>query len=53
MIDRGSDLTTHLFDARDRAIKTLLAMAIKARKAHRKYVGICGQGSSDHEDFTA
>lgn len=52
-LDRDSGLIAHLFDERDPAIKILLAMAIKACKARGKYVGICGQGPSDHEDFAA
>jgi pyruvate,water dikinase len=52
-LDRDSGLIAHLFDERDPAIKTLLAMAIKACKARGKYVGICGQGPSDHADFAA
>ncbi|WP_426369079.1 phosphoenolpyruvate synthase [Pseudocolwellia sp. HL-MZ7] len=52
-LDRDSGLIAHLFDERDPAIKVLLAMAIKACKARGKYVGICGQGPSDHKDFAA
>ncbi|SET29517.1 phosphoenolpyruvate synthase [Thalassotalea agarivorans] len=52
-LDRDSGLIAHLFDERNPAIKKLLAMAIKACKARGKYVGICGQGPSDHEDFAA
>ena len=52
-LDRDSGLIAHLFDERDPAIKVLLAMAIKACKARGKYVGICGQGPSDHADFAA
>ena len=52
-LDRDSGLVAHLFDERDPAIKLLLEMAIKACKARGKYVGICGQGPSDHEDFAA
>jgi pyruvate,water dikinase len=50
-LDRDSGLIAHLFDERDPAVKALLAMAIKAAKKRGKYVGICGQGPSDHEDF--
>ena len=39
------------FDERNPAVKKLLSMAIKACKARGKYVGICGQGPSDHADF--
>ena len=52
-LDRDSGLIAHLFDERDPAVKALLAMAIKACKARGKYVGICGQGPSDHADFAA
>jgi len=52
-LDRDSGLIAHLFDERDPAIKKLLSMAIKTAKAKGKYVGICGQGPSDHEDFAA
>jgi len=52
-LDRDSGLIAHLFDERDPAIKALLEMAIKACKARGKYVGICGQGPSDHADFAA
>ncbi len=50
-LDRDSGLIAHLFDERDEAIKILLSMAIKACKEKGKYIGICGQGPSDHEDF--
>lgn len=50
-LDRDSGLIAHLFDERDEAIKALLAMAIKTAKERGKYVGICGQGPSDHPDF--
>ena len=50
-LDRDSGKVAALFDERDPAVKKLLAMAIAAcRKAH-KYVGICGQGPSDHPDL--
>lgn len=50
-LDRDSGLIAHLFDERDPAVKALLSMAIKAAKKRGKYVGICGQGPSDHEDL--
>lgn len=50
-LDRDSGLIAHLFDERDSAVKALLAMAISKAKARGKYVGICGQGPSDHPDF--
>ena len=52
-LDRDSGLIAHLFDERDAAVKALLSMAIQAAKKRGKYVGICGQGPSDHEDFAA
>ncbi|MFY8274867.1 phosphoenolpyruvate synthase [Pseudoalteromonas sp. SSDWG2] len=52
-LDRDSGLIAHLFDERNPAVKKLLSMAIKTAKAKGKYVGICGQGPSDHEDFAA
>ena len=50
-LDRDSALIANLFDERDPAVKKLLSMAIKAAKAKGKYVGICGQGPSDHPDL--
>ncbi len=50
-LDRDSSIVAHLFDERDPAVKKLLSMAIKAAKAKGKYVGICGQGPSDHPDL--
>jgi pyruvate,water dikinase len=50
-LDRDSALIAHLFDERNDAVKSLLEMAIKACKARGKYVGICGQGPSDHPDL--
>ena len=50
-LDRDSSVIAGLFDERNPAVKKLLAMAIKAAKARGKYVGICGQGPSDHPDF--
>ena len=52
-LDRDSGLVAASFDERDPAVKALLAMAIKACRAKGKYVGICGQGPSDHADFAA
>ncbi len=40
-----------LFDERNDAVKSLLSMAIKSCRMQNKYVGICGQGPSDHPDF--
>jgi len=50
-LDRDSGLIAHLFDERNPAVKALLAMAISACKRRGKYVGICGQGPSDHPDL--
>jgi pyruvate,water dikinase len=50
-LDRDSGLIAHLFDERNEAIKALLSMAIEACKKRGKYIGICGQGPSDHPDF--
>jgi pyruvate, water dikinase len=49
--DSGLELLAHDFDERDAAVLALLKMAIGACKAEGKYVGICGQGPSDHPDF--
>ncbi|MFO8023912.1 phosphoenolpyruvate synthase [Thiohalophilus sp.] len=50
-LDRDSELVADDFDERNEAVKSLLAMAIKACRAQDKYVGICGQGPSDHPDL--
>ena len=50
-LDRDSGLVAKLFDERNPAVKALLSMAIKACKAKGKYIGICGQGPSDHPDL--
>ena len=50
-LDRDSGLVAAGFDERDGAVKALLAMAIRACRKQGKYVGICGQGPSDHPDF--
>ena len=49
--DSGMELLAADFDERDPAVKALLALAIKACLARGKYIGICGQGPSDHPDF--
>ncbi|VTU34000.1 Phosphoenolpyruvate synthase [Variovorax sp. PBL-H6] len=51
--DSGLELLAADFDERDPAVKALLARVIKACKEKGKYVGICGQGPSDHPDFAA
>jgi pyruvate,water dikinase len=50
-LDRDSAIIAKLFDERDEAVKALLKMAIDACRKHGKYIGICGQGPSDHPDF--
>jgi pyruvate,water dikinase len=50
-LDRDSGLVAEGFDERDPAVKALLATAIKACRDEGKYIGICGQGPSDHVDF--
>jgi pyruvate,water dikinase len=50
-LDRDSGIVAHLFDERDPAVKKLLSMAIQTARAKGKYVGICGQGPSDHPDL--
>jgi pyruvate,water dikinase len=50
-LDRDSAIVAKLFDERDEAVKVLLSMAIKACRKAGKYVGICGQGPSDHPDL--
>ena len=50
-LDRDSGIVSHLFDERDPAVKKLLGMAIQACRDAGKYVGICGQGPSDHPDL--
>jgi len=49
--DSGLELLARDFDERDPAVKALLKQAIAACKRQGKYVGICGQGPSDHPDF--
>ena len=50
-LDRDSGVIAHLFDERNDAIRQLMHMAISACKKQNKYIGICGQGPSDHPDF--
>lgn len=50
-LDRDSGIVSHLFDERDPAVKKLLSMAIEACRKAGKYIGICGQGPSDHPDL--
>ncbi|HSG66216.1 MAG TPA: phosphoenolpyruvate synthase, partial [Gammaproteobacteria bacterium] len=50
-LDRDSAVIAHLFDERDDAVKVMLHLAIQACRKAGKYVGICGQGPSDHPDL--
>ncbi len=50
-LDRDSAIVAGLFDERDPAVKKLLSMAISTARARGKYIGICGQGPSDHPDL--
>lgn len=50
-LDRDSGLVAALFDERDAAVKALLSMAISTARRKEKYIGICGQGPSDHPDL--
>jgi len=50
-LDRDSAVVARLFDERDDAVKALMSMAIQACRKAGKYIGICGQGPSDHPDL--
>jgi pyruvate,water dikinase len=50
-LDRDSAIVASLFDERDPAVKKMLSMAIQTAKKKGKYIGICGQGPSDHPDL--
>jgi pyruvate,water dikinase len=50
-LDRDSAIVAGLFDERDPAVKKMLSMAISTARAKGKYIGICGQGPSDHPDL--
>jgi pyruvate,water dikinase len=50
-LDRDSGIVAGSFDERDKAVKKLISMAIEACKKRNKYIGICGQGPSDHPDL--
>ena len=52
-LDRDSSLVAEIFDERDEAVKAMLSMSIDACLKHNKYIGICGQGPSDHPDLAA
>jgi pyruvate,water dikinase len=49
--DSGLELLAADFDERDPAVQAMISMAITACRKQNKYVGICGQGPSDHPDF--
>jgi pyruvate,water dikinase len=50
-VDRDSAMLLHLFDERDLAVKRMLKMAIEGALRNNKYIGICGQGPSDHPEI--
>lgn len=50
-LDRDSGLVSEFFDERDRSVEDLMQMAIRACREQNKYIGICGQGPSDHPDL--
>ena len=50
-LDRDSGIVSHLFDERNPAVKKMLSMAIQACNKADKYIGICGQGPSDHPEL--
>ncbi len=50
-LDRDSGIVAKLFDERDDAVKAMMSLAIKACKTRGKYIGICGQGPSDHPEL--
>lgn len=50
-LDRDSAIIAHLFDERDGAVKAMMSQAIQACRKANKYIGICGQGPSDHPDL--
>ncbi|MGH8718404.1 MAG: phosphoenolpyruvate synthase [Burkholderiales bacterium] len=50
-VDRDSGIVAHAFDERDPSVKALLRLAIQTCRREGKYVGICGQGPSDHPDY--
>ena len=52
-LDRDSGLVAGIFDERDEAVKMLLKLAIDACNRNGRYIGICGQGPSDHPDLAA
>ncbi|MAU17028.1 MAG: phosphoenolpyruvate synthase [Muricauda sp.] len=51
-LDRDSSLVAHLYDERNKAVKSMIKMLIKTAKKHKTKVGVCGQGPSDFPDFS-
>jgi pyruvate,water dikinase len=51
--DRDSELISHIFDARDQAVKKLVAEVIKVARKNKIKIGICGQAPSDYPDFAS
>jgi pyruvate, water dikinase len=52
-VDRDSEIVAHVFDERNRAVKTMIASVIRSAKAKGRKIGICGQAPSDYPDFAA
>jgi phosphoenolpyruvate synthase/pyruvate phosphate dikinase len=50
-VDNNASLVSYVFDERDAAVKKILSEVIKVCKEENKYIGVCGQGASDHLDF--
>jgi pyruvate,water dikinase len=51
--DRDSELISHIFDARDQAVKKLVSEVIKVARKNKIKIGICGQAPSDYPDFAS
>src|SRR3989338_5273794 len=51
VLDRDSELVSHVYDERNPAVKNLIAEMIKKAKKNKRKIGICGQASSDYPDF--
>jgi pyruvate,water dikinase len=52
-VDRDSEIVAHVFDERNAAVKKMIASVIRAARAKRRKIGICGQAPSDYPDFAA
>jgi pyruvate,water dikinase len=52
-VDRDSEIVAHVFDERDKAVKTLIAQAIQQARRHGRKIGLCGQAPSDYPEFAA